>query len=617
MKHNKILKIKIDNNKWDLKDDSTKIFENFSTYIEKNSSSLKKQYLNFINDLTNYHLNNKSIKETFNINNGYNLWWMSKITEKSIYKSSSIFNSIKLLALEKIIISNSYKKIILSSENIEIIRPISNLCESLDIDIVINQNKNKFQNLKRNSLYYFSFLINFLKGIFFIIKKIISINAFEKPSPNFFSGNNSIFIFSYFIHLDFSKSKKGIFYSRQWEMLPDILNSKKININWIHHFLYSQVVHNPKHADQLIREFNNSNKNQFHNFIDSYISLTIIIKVLIYYLKTVIKHIKLNSFKNAFIPNGSNLNLWPVMKNDWFESFSGSYLAQNLFWIFQMDKLFKDIPYQKTGLYLNENQGWERCLLSAWKKHNHGKIIAIQHSTLRFWDLRYFDHPEILKHNGKFSQPKPDLIAVNGPIPYKFYKESKYDLKKIIKVEAIRYLFHSNPKNFSKRINQNKFEEKILILGNVTKKSTVELLELLNNNFDKKIEFVLKAHPSALIDTKKYSSLSISESNENMETILFSHHTCIAVGDTSSALDAFLTGLNVIVFLPSGELNTSPLREFNDVSFVQKYFDLNKSISLINKTKNISRDKESYFWLDQRLTLWNSLIQKHIDEPRT
>ena len=153
MKHNKILKIKIDNNKWEFKDDSTKIFQNLSTYIEKNSFSLKKQYLNFINDLTNYNIKNKSFQEIFSINDGYNLWWMSKITEKSIYKSSSIFNSIKLLALEKIIISNSYKKIILSTENTEIIRPISNLCESLDIDIVINQNKNKLQNLKRNSLY--------------------------------------------------------------------------------------------------------------------------------------------------------------------------------------------------------------------------------------------------------------------------------------------------------------------------------------------------------------------------------------------------------------------------------------------------------------------------------
>ena len=615
MKHIKTLEIKIDNNNWEFKDDSTDLFQNLSTYIEKNSYSLKNKYLNFINDLTNYNVNNKSVKEIFSTNNGYNLWWMSKITEKSIYKSSSIFDSIKLFALEKIIISDSYKKIILSSDKTEIIRPIFSLCEGLDIDIVTN--KNKFHNLKSNFLYYFSFLINFSKGFFLIIKKIFSLNTFEKPRSNFFNGNNSLFIFSYFIHLDYDKSKKGNFYSKQWEMLPDILESKNININWIHHFLYSQVVDNPRHGDQLIKEFNNSNKNQFHNFIDSYISFNIVIKVFIYYLKTVIKCISLNSFKKAFSPNDSNLNLWPVIKNDWFASFSGSYLVQNLFWIFQMDKLFKVIPFQKTGLYLNENQGWERCLLSAWRKHKHGKLIAVQHSTLRFWDLRYFDHPEILKNNDKFSQPKPDLIAVNGPIPYEFYKESKHDLKKIIKVEAIRYLFHSNPMNISKSINQDKSEEKILILGNVTKKSTLELLELLNNNFDKKIEFVLKAHPSALIETNKYSSISISECNENMDSILFDHHTCIAVGDTSSALDAFLTGLNVIVFLPSGELNTSPLREFNDVSFVRKSFDLKKSISLLNKTKNISRHKESYFWLDQRLKLWNSLIQKYIDEPRT
>ena len=143
MKHIKTLEIKIDNNNWEFKDDSTDLFQNLSTYIEKNSYSLKNKYLNFINDLTNYNVNNKSVKEIFSTNNGYNLWWMSKITEKSIYKSSSIFDSIKLFALEKIIISDSYKKIILNSDKTEIIRPIFNLCESLNIDIVTN--KNKFQ----------------------------------------------------------------------------------------------------------------------------------------------------------------------------------------------------------------------------------------------------------------------------------------------------------------------------------------------------------------------------------------------------------------------------------------------------------------------------------------
>ena len=63
MKLNKILEIKIVNNKWEFKDDSTKIFQNLSAYIEKNSSTLKNRYLDFINDLTNYNLNNKNFKE--------------------------------------------------------------------------------------------------------------------------------------------------------------------------------------------------------------------------------------------------------------------------------------------------------------------------------------------------------------------------------------------------------------------------------------------------------------------------------------------------------------------------------------------------------------------------
>ena len=55
-----------------------------------------------------------------------------------------------------------------------------------------------------------------------------------------------------------------------------------------------------------------------------------------------------------------------------------------------IDNILSNIPKQKVGIYLLENQAWEKSLISSWNKFNHGGLIGVAHSTIRFWDLRYF-----------------------------------------------------------------------------------------------------------------------------------------------------------------------------------------------------------------------------------
>ena len=54
------------------------------------------------------------------------------------------------------------------------------------------------------------------------------------------------------------------------------------------------------------------------------------------------------------------------------------------------------LPRQRLGLYLCENQGWERIFIRAWRKHGHGKLIGVAHSTIGYWDMRYFDQQDKL-----------------------------------------------------------------------------------------------------------------------------------------------------------------------------------------------------------------------------
>ena len=74
-------------------------------FIDQNSEVLKNQYLNIILQLSNFVINNQSLKDRLYFKD-YSLWEMSLLQEKNIYKNRFIFKTIKYLALKKIITDN-------------------------------------------------------------------------------------------------------------------------------------------------------------------------------------------------------------------------------------------------------------------------------------------------------------------------------------------------------------------------------------------------------------------------------------------------------------------------------------------------------------------------------
>ena len=59
-------------------------------YLDENADLIKVwEYNKFIHQLSKKKINGVNVSNYFNLNKGYNLWWMSLVVEKSIYKSKS------------------------------------------------------------------------------------------------------------------------------------------------------------------------------------------------------------------------------------------------------------------------------------------------------------------------------------------------------------------------------------------------------------------------------------------------------------------------------------------------------------------------------------------------
>ena len=97
-------------------------------YIESNKILIKSKYLDFIIKLGKKSINNKSLEKISQLTNGHNMWEMSTINEKNIFKSSNIKECLKLIALKLFIKKRNIKQVIFCGNSKDIHLSINELC---------------------------------------------------------------------------------------------------------------------------------------------------------------------------------------------------------------------------------------------------------------------------------------------------------------------------------------------------------------------------------------------------------------------------------------------------------------------------------------------------------
>ena len=578
-------------------------------YIDKNSEKLRNKYLAWIHDLGITEIKGKPITEHFAYDEDLSFWWMTLFVEQSPWMTPVIMDVLRLFALEELFIRDKPQTVVLVSSSKEINIVITQLCKSLNIEF-----KWKKTSLWKPTLIYKKIikLIPVPMLAFVSISKHIlerwGLRKVKKPS--WISRTQCISIFSYFIHLNEASCQEGKFSSEQWANLPSFLFENSVSINWVHHYLKSSVVPNVKVAKDYLNRFNGAKENNdAHSFLYSYLTYKLMFRVIIKWSAILListriqRHVKIN-----FTPVNSNLNLWPIMKDVWVNSLRGSSAVVNILWIELFDSAMKDMPYQNRGLYLFESQSWERALINAWRKNKHGELIAVVHSTVRFWDLRYYKDPRIIVSNDKYSMPQPDIVLLNGQVAKDAFLSVSFPKEKMAECEAIRYEYLF--KLGIRKENKNK-KISVLILGDYTAGGTNNLLSLLDDcsqHIDSNVSFTVKPHPSYPVSIEDYPKLCLSLVTGSLSSIISDYDLAYCSNMTSASVDAYLAGLPVIITLDSHKLNFSPLRNQGNISFVSSTEELLSALRNAIKHKNNRQELNNYFFLDPGLPRWRKIL---------
>ena len=588
-------------------------------YLENHADRLRAKYLAFIHDLGESQIDGKRIVEHLDMGDGFSLWWMTLLAEKSPFKSSQIYDCLRLMALEEILLERKPSDLTLDSSDRNLAQAIRRLCRNLRINFVWRSGSKCKQKWS---------LHRFYRAVPYSIQGLISLRHLvmrwplrKLQKPQWFSGDNTIFLCSYFFHLDSASCAEGRFYSRQWEGLPKYLQDSGKRTNWIHHFLLSPGMPDANTGLKWMSLFNrDAYKQGHHTFLETYLSCRVVLRALKNWLWLNTVSWRLRRISCAFNPKGSAVWLWPFLKSDWRTSLNGPVAISNCLWLELFDAAFKDMPLQKLGLYLWENQGWESALLCAWRRHGHGEIIGVPHATVVFWHLNNFDDPRSLTPNQNNAKLLPNRLALNGPMAWKAFTKAGYPVEQLVEVEALRFQYliafasgkSKKPidNTISACFSSQSLPKKVLMLGDFTIKQTLKMLRCIEaalQLIDVEISLTLKPHPVCRVGKEDCPTLSFELTDRPLAEIMKDFDFAFSSNTSSAGLDAFLAGLPVVIFLDDEGLNHSPLRGVEGVQFVNTAKELANVLQTFER-KGLPPAIGDFFWLDKQLPRWRRVF---------
>jgi surface carbohydrate biosynthesis protein (TIGR04326 family) len=579
------------------------------TYIEENKSRLKQKYVDWSYQFGSFRVKKQScINDFLQFQDGFNLSWMSLIIEKSIWKSPGISNAIKLIALEEILLKLKPSTVCLNASDIKIRMSVKDLCFNLNIPYTLEKAKS---NDRQTRVGLNAFFPPHLRAILSLTKYLLTrLHLIRSAKRNWYHGENSVLFCSYFFNIDSNSAEKGHFYTHYWKNLHNLLKELNLNTNWLH--LYVPVYSSNNKANKWINKFNlNREEQSMHSFLDSFISLKTVIKVVRKYVLIQIRFLFLPDYQKAFQPTGSALTLKYFMGKDWVDSIHGAVAINNLLIAELFNKALNTIPQQSKGFYLAENQAWEKAFLFYWKKYNHGEVFAVPHSTRSFWDLRFSLEQSPEGDDKQYQIPVQDFTLTNGNAARKVFISENYPDTKLIACEALRYNYLERLA-YTNRTRVRNATARILVLGDYNPEITIKMLEMLGNSIENtrmKFEFTLKPHPSTSIDTGLFPQLKLQHSTNQLEDLLGDFDIAYSSNKTSASADAYMAGLPIIIMLSDNELNLSPLLGNDSITFVDNADQLKLALTEIanNLGMGIQQDKQ-FFYLDSQLQRWRKIL---------
>ena len=587
------------------------------SYIEKFSLEIRQEYLKFVFSLGHSTVKKKSIQSQLAHRSGFSFWWTSLISQKCNYsKSPELDNIIKFIGFKHWAAKQKIRSIHLYSNNKDLGQTFKLFCKATNIKFSFKSSKkSKIQSNRALATRVYHMLPISAQAIIWAAFYTIEHWNFKGVNlSEWRSSDSSVIIMSYLLNLDPSKFQSGEHQSGFWGPLPKLLNQDGKNIRWIHIYEKNSLIPSTKDAAKSIKNFT-KNSGDTHVVLETFLSFSLLLKSVFDWLWLMKRGYPISKMLETH--HKIVIDHWeilPMIKKDFNKSIFGQEGLKNIITFHLLNSALTHLPRQSLGILPCEFQPQELSFSYLFRKSDHKNLVANCHSTIRFWDLRYHFDKNIFTDRSQNCMPLPDYVSVNGKNMNDALRQSNFDDKKIIQVEALRYLYLEHAENFAISKKKPKLSTDLLVMGDYLMENNFFLLESLRDAMlasKQRFNITFKHHPACPVNEDAFPGITFHQTSGNIANLLSESDVVIAGNVTSASVDAICYGIPVVSLLDGKKLNMNPLRGIAGAFFASSpkelCFILENYESML--TNNLNKVKSEFFNLDSSLTLWKKLLK--------
>jgi len=601
------------------------------TIVERESEFLRREYLKWVDELSTVTINGESVVKNFMIRENLSSWWLTLIDQKCNYlQSPHITDMIKLFALNSFILTqNKLAKLHLFSSNINIIKTLDKWSNEHAVNFSVFKNQNLTARSKVSVTCGMCSLINATSWIFYNFYKrsrLKKVNA-----QDYCRGENNVIFFSY-LPADLTKSVRA---DNFWGPLLGDLKRDDINIRIV--FMYSGPfrAEDCEKINSYIARANHDLMGNICVSLSSFFTFDVFIGSIKDWLKT--WRCAGSALTGGVTPLLGGMDVATFLTGDWYESFRGRPSMQNALDLNLLEKLLKGYDGKTLGFYLAEGQAWEMSLVATWKRLGLGRITGYAHSTIRFWDLRYFHFDKNRLFHGPLARPKCDRLLVNGKLSLGNYFSSECDSLPLVECEALRYLYLNKIKesDFSEEANYRDFSlsfsnlsssnskitplqvgdfsqlKRILVILDYSIHHSERLLEVLRSYKIKEMKgliFSVRMHPDASFDVTLPDWVVLSDRNIPLTDALSLHDMVICSSVSSASVECYIFKESLLVYFDPAALMMTSVRGLPGVVYFSTPDGLYRLLADQTPTPPRRVCVGELLNLDVQLPLWRSAL---------
>jgi surface carbohydrate biosynthesis protein (TIGR04326 family) len=581
--------------------------------VEDNADVLKARYLAWIYDLGEKRIDGRRLVDHLELRPGFSYWWMTAIAQKFTYVGSPhITDAIRLMAFDAWATNRTIGRVVLTSSNRPLAACMRLWCARLGVEFEWRRKPKQSMHVSLARRAY-QVLPQALQTIAYFIFYFVDRWPLRGAGlKEWRKTNGKLTFFSYLDNLMPNATNEERFESHYWANLPAQLQKNGFKTNWLHIYTKDPFHPTTRLAAQKIDQFNRTAiGEQVHVTLDSFLSVRVGFKSLLDWFRLARMGSRLEPTISEVTSNG--LSLWPLFAKEWHNSIVGPRSIINTLYLNSFETATKALPTQQAGIYMYEQQQWELALIHTWKTLRHGRLIGAQHTTMLYWDLRYFYDPRSYKRTGCNDLPMPDKVAVNGTASLNACLQAGYPEEDLVEVEALRYLQHGGVKSETGTVPAlSKDALRLLVLGDYLLSNTqlqMNLLVQVAPSLLAAIVITVKPHPHCPIHPADYPDLAMMVTMEPIEKLLAECDVAYSSAATSAAVDAYCAGVPIVSVLDPNTLNLSPLRGCAGALFASTSEELVTALTFASTAPRAPRAQQIFFTIDPQLPRWGKLLQ--------